>query len=201
MTIIIAATGPDGTWLGSNGGTICNNNNLVGTTHRQWHRSPDDEWAFAGAGDMTFDCVLTEDPDHLWPEPGEVGVAGLRTLMSSIRERVLAVSGAEVLRRDDDIFPGYGWSPVFAGPGGIWHAFTDLVGFGEAVEGRYLTEGSGSQIATGALSALLAREPSISTEELVRGGLETACRLNVYCGGELNVERLGEAPAALAAVP
>ncbi len=197
MTIIIAAQGADGTWLGSNGGSICNNNNLVQTTHRQWHRSPDGEWAFAGAGDHTFDCVLTADLE-LWPEPGETGVAGLRTLMRSIRERILAVSDTELLRRDEDIFPGYGWSPVFAGPGGIWHAFTDMIGFGEAVEGRYLTEGSGAQIATGALSALLAREPNISTEELVCGGLETACRLNVYCGGELYVERLGEAPAVLA---
>ncbi len=188
MTIIIAARGPDGTWLGADGLGLVNGFRVY-ENEQKWNTSPDGKWAYGGAGEVTYDAVL--GGVGLWPE----SVEGAQCVAARMREKLKDAEGFE-----QTSFGDYGFSPIIAGPEGIWRLCSDLRSLNPALESRYLAAGCGDELAIGAMSALLARDPEISARELVDVGLRTACRLHAYCGGEIYVERLGEAPAALAAV-
>ncbi len=198
MTIIIAAQGADGLGLV--------NGFRVYEDEQKWNTSPDGKWAYGGAGEVTYDAVLGGGPD-MWPA-SEDGVEGAQCIAARMREKLKEAEGFEQTREDHCSFGDYGFSPIIAGPGGIWRLCSDLRSLNPALEGRYLAAGCGDELALGAMSALLngpgettmSRRVEIAAEDLVRTGLEVACRLHAYCGGELYVERLGEAPAALAAV-
>lgn len=199
MTIIIAAQGADGTWLGADGRGLVNGVKVY-ENERKWNTSADGKWAYGGAGEVTYDAVL--GGVGLWPESAE-GIEGARCIAKQMRKKLDAVKGFEQARDDGSPFGDYGFSPIVAGPGGIWRLCSDLRSVNPPFESRYLAVGCGGELALGAMSALLngpgetpmSRRVEISAEDLVRAGLETACRLNAYCGGELFVERLGEAPA------
>ena len=205
MTIIAAAIGPGGTWIGADGRATVGD--LVTTNEcRKWSLSPSGLWAFAGAGEVTFDSVLLEEAGGLWPDViypdypdllPETGEAGLRRLAGNIRAKLDAIPGMEFVRDPDCIFGDYRFAPLVATEGAIWRACSDLRSFDGPLEGVYQAGGAGSDYAVGAMSSLLAHGVT-SGEALVRAGVETACRMSTLCGGSVVVQRIGrkDSPAS-----
>lgn len=201
MTIIAAAIGPDGTWIGADGQASVDD--LVVTSEsRKWNFSPSGLWAFSGAGEVTFDSILLDGPGELWPdEPAPPALrrlakmTALRQLAENIRAKLDAVSGMELVRDDGCIFGDYRFSPLVATEGGIWRFCSDLRSFDGPLEGVYQAAGAGSSYAVGAMSALL-DHGVVSGETLVRAAVEVACRMSTRCGGAVLVRRLGEHPDA-----
>lgn len=198
MTIIAAAIGPDGTWVGADGRAVVGD--LVVTNEsRKWNLSPSGLWAFAGAGEVTFDSVLIDGRGELWPDlpdsPGlrQIAVApGLSQLAENMRAKLDAVPGMELVRDEGCIFGDYRFSPLVATEGAIWRVCSDLRSFDGPIEGVYQAAGAGSDYAVGAMSALLAHGVT-SAETLVRAAVATACRMSARCGGAVVVQRLGRA--------
>ncbi len=190
MTVVAAAVGPDGTWMGADGQASIDEL-ITTTTERKWNVSPDGWWAFAGAGEVAFDSVLVED--DLWPlgkdGPQNDPEVGRRTLAGRMRQKLAAVDGFQLVRDEDSIFGDYRWSPLVVTEGHVWRLCSDLRSFEEPMEGAYHACGSGMDYAIGAMSALLDRGVT-SAEELVRAGVGAACRLTTQCGGEVFVQRL-----------
>lgn len=189
MTILAAAIGPDGTWLGADGLSTDPDGGRTSTGYRKWNISPDRLWAFASAGEVTFDAVVLEEIGDLWPKKLEDVEHERKKFAQRIRERILAVKGVECVRDKDSIFGDFRLSPLVVTPGHAWRLCSDLRSFGEPFEGVFQTGGAGAEYATGAMSVLLASGVT-SAERLVKAGVETACRSSVYCGGEMFFERL-----------
>lgn len=204
MTIIAAALGPDGTWLGSDGISIVGDR-ITSRTTDKWNLSPAGDWAFAGAGLITYDAVLLDDA-ALWRSIERVTDAQidnsegqLLKLMAAMRSTIDEASGAEIVRDEGCVFGDYRFSPLVATTGHIWRLSSDLRSFDRALEGVYQAAGAGDDYAVGAMSALLASGET-SAEVLVRAAVETACRTSIHCGGGVFVQRLGigeETPAHL----
>lgn len=203
MTILCAASGPDGTWIGADSFSSCGDR-LAPEGDPKWNVSACGEWALAGPGEVTFDGILFGDPEwdpssHLWPSEG--GESGLRRMMAAMRKRLLD-SGAVVPMVDDgDTTRCYRWSPMVVWAGGsVWRLHSTLWTFdrgylfGEPESLRYMAHGCGAEYALGAMHAAASRVDGLerSAETLVRAGLDAACRFSSGCAPPLLVQRLGE---------
>lgn len=191
MTVLACAVGADGTWLGADGHSQAGDL-VVATATKKWNVSPDGLWAFAGAGEATFDSVLLDGGGaDLWPGAGEqAAFDGRAALARSMREKLSAVDGFQLVRHAESVFGDYGWEALIATDGYVWRLCSDLRSFDKPLEGVYWASGSGADYAIGAMSALVARNVT-SAEELVCAGVAAACRMCTTCGGEIVVERLG----------
>ena len=74
---------------------------------------------------------------------------------------------------------------LVASPGGIFKVSSDL---GVTAFNQYAAIGSGSEYALGAIEALWHRQDD--DESLVREAIEAACRLDVHCGGQIELVRV-----------
>lgn len=201
MTILAAAIGPDGTWLGCDGYSVSTAGCVKSPAMKKWNISPDRLWAFAAAGEITFDTVVLRDTQDLWPKATERQKGGYTELLEQVhderaafaqrmRMKLLAVDGVQLIRDDDCFFGDFRISPLIVTPGFAWRLCSDLCSFDEPIDGVYHVEGAGADFAAGAMSALLAHGVT-SAEELVKGGVAAACRSSVYCGGEMFFDNLG----------
>jgi ATP-dependent protease HslVU (ClpYQ) peptidase subunit len=188
MTILAAATGWDGTWIGSDGlGTV--DGRVVQTDAEKWNVSPNGIWAFAGGGSWAFDFALRYDGSFQWPET-VVGAEGVALLASAMRDRLLGLPSFRIDEQRSAPFGDFEWSPLVVGPGGgPWRPNCDLWTVGGPVEGAYQAAGAGQDFASGAMSALIAAGET-SAETIVRAGINTACRMSVWCGGEIFIHRM-----------
>lgn len=187
MTILAAAIGPDGTWIGADT-LVTADGRIVETSARKWTLSPNGRWAFAGGGSWAFDFAL-RDAD-IWPDvEGQFGVV---LMAAAMRARLLGLPEFEVIR-DDEPFGDFDWSPLVVGPGGVWRINSNLWTIDSAIEGVYQAAGAGQDFAAAAMSALLAAGET-SAEAFVLAGIETACRMSVWCGGEIFLHKMDRSP-------
>ncbi|MCH2133618.1 MAG: hypothetical protein MK116_07695 [Phycisphaerales bacterium] len=74
---------------------------------------------------------------------------------------------------------------LVAGSGGLFKVSSDL---GVTAFNRYAAIGSGAEYAMGAIECLWDRIED--DEALVRAAIEAACRLDVHCGGQIDLVRV-----------
>lgn len=181
MTIIAAAIGADGTWIGADGLSVAGNI-VCSEASQKINVSPCGGLAFAAAGEVTYDGVLLQSKDSIWPRK-LAGDALLLDLASKMRTILSASSEFELVRDEDCAFGDYRFSPVVACDGHVWRLNSNLRTFDGPFEGRYQAAGAGADFALGAMSALVATGEE-SGERLVREGVASACRLSRDCGGQ-----------------
>lgn len=187
MTIIAAAIGPDGTWIGADGLTTMGDI-IMSTDTAKWRVSPDERWAFAGPGSMSYAEVILHSGCDLWPTA--TGADGARELVANMRTILCnhpAFSPEQI--EPGDNWSCYGWAPIIATDGHIWRVTSDLSSLVRAVRGVYLCAGGGSDVADGAMEAQLALGVT-SARELVSNAVEAACARLTVCGGEISVRRI-----------
>ncbi len=78
--------------------------------------------------------------------------------------------------------PQHPGSFLLARPGELW--VVDASGYAFPVSAPYLTEGSGADVAAGAMHALMERRADTSPEYRVRLAIQAACCHEASCGGE-----------------
>lgn len=189
MTVLAAAMDTEGAvWIASDSLHTVGNMALYGDGHK-WLLNPERTWALGASGSVTPEAVLHRNLSRLWPK--EPGRAGALELLDNVRA-IFGDEGAQPPREDDGtmIWPEYRFSPLIAtttGGGGLWRAASCLRDLIDAYEGRWLTAGSGEDIAAGVLSELWGDD---IPEQVVRRAITAACRLRVDCGGREHVVRL-----------
>lgn len=191
MTIIAAAVGPDGTWIGSDGMQVVNDV-IVQHDKKKWYVSKSRKWALAACGESTPQSVLALEQPDLWPPehvPEWTGREGALSIGQWARETLLATPEFSLVRDKDSSWGDYGFSPLIAATGGVWHLNSDLRTLSDAIDGYFVVAGPGEDFAHGACHRLLLMG-LLSAEELVRAAIEAACYHSVWCGGETYVERL-----------
>jgi hypothetical protein len=196
MSVIVAAIGPDGTWIGSDTLGVNGDDRIV-ETQPKWKISPDRDWAFAGCGSVDYGPALLGEVnlesgesllwDHVADDSKSPEVR-LRDLMAGMRQAIKS-AGGEPVRDDGEVFPCYRFAALVATPGRIWRLNPTLLSADQPLEGTYQAVGYGADYAVAAMSAL--RSVGVkSAEDLVTEAVRVACRMSAYCNGEAFVERL-----------
>ena len=185
MTIIAAAIGPDGTWIGSDGMSILGD--LVNTTSRKKiNVSQDGRWAFGGCGEYTYFAALLH-AEPVWPSAR--GREAMPELAEKMRSRLHEVKGFELVRDEGIPFGDYRYSPVVACNGYVCRLNSCLRAWNDPLEGVFQAAGNGVEFAIGAMSTLKAAGET-SAEVLVRSAIEVCIRRCHGCGGEIQMVRM-----------
>lgn len=193
MTILAAALGPDGVWIGSDGLTTCGNA-VASRNSRKWLLSPGGRWAVGISGERAYRWALDGAlAGHEWPDdPGEDGA---RALVAVLRGKLADTVDTKIL--DCSNFRDYGVAPLLASAEGAWRASSDLWALTLPFDGRVIATGCGEDFAMGAMHVGLAA--GASAFELVQRGVEAACAFSPTCGGERWYHRMGGVTVAKAA--
>jgi hypothetical protein len=186
MTIIAAAIGPDGTWIGADG--IAINGDLVTTTsERKINVGMFGKWAFGSSGEVTYDRAVMGPEKPIWPEA--TGEQGVKELAERMRSRLHDLPGFEPVKDDGCAFRDYRFSPLVACAGRVWRINSCLRAWDGPIEDVFQAAGIGVEFAIGAMSALKAAGEE-SSEVLVRSAIETCVRRCHGCGGEIQMVRM-----------
>jgi hypothetical protein len=175
MTIIAAAVGDDGTWIGSDGLTSNEEGFIVSRNYPKWTISKNRLFAFAGDGSIIPAAIMNRVVTETWEDEMLSGAEGVLQLGDFMRE---AFVEAKEFPIDHNTWTSFGYSPVVATPGQV-----------DPVMRCLQVSGCGEQLAIGCCHELR-RSGFTKAEDLVRCAIDVACHYSIHCGGEIFIERL-----------
>lgn len=188
MTIIAAAIGPDGTWIGSDGLVV--RDMVTATDAQKIIFSPDNAWAIGCSGTAAVQSALEASP-LLWTGIGPPSREEAAALLTRIRE-ILDAAGARPGPDGDCSLPDYHFTPLVIGVEvGPLIACSTLISYSAASAERCDAVGEAREYAVGAMHGMRTAGCR-SAETMVRMAVQMSCERYAYCGGQIMVRRLGD---------
>ncbi len=192
MTVICAAVGEAGVYVGSDGRVLSDDLVLTDSVFK-WRIFGRGCFAIGAAGPQSLDAIAEAVANSVdWWSPAEDGwyEKFVPAIVKTIRHAAERVSSFQWQRCGDDDSMGHAAMSFTLASGPhhkIWLVPADLRTYNHVDRG-YFAEGCGAEVAMGAMHVL--RSIGVGPEEMVHSGCAAACELLTGCGGKITVRKL-----------